>query len=412
MKKNNLKVALVHDFLVDFGGAERVFEVFCEMFPEAPIYTLLYDKDKMKGRFEKREIHTSFLQKFPRFLRNHKKWLLPFLPVAPETFDLRDFDLVISSSGAWSKGIITRLNTIHIAYIHSPMRFVWDYNSAKYLKENKKSKFGFCVQPFLNYLRIWDKQAADRPDYIIANSKYTQKRIAKYYRREAEVIYPPVQQPLLPSGEGARRADEGSQDEEEISDNSKNSPQNNEPPSVSLRHLPPKGGEENSSYFLIVSRLSPYKRTDLAVKVFNKLNLPLVVIGDGEQKEYLQKIAKSNVKILGWKDDDEVARYLQEARAFVFPAVDDFGLTMIEAISVGVPVVAYREGGALEIIKEGENGEFFNEQTAESLAGGVGRFIENEKKYNKEIIKQSVEKFSKEIFVEKLRGIIGNIEGL
>jgi glycosyltransferase involved in cell wall biosynthesis len=378
MKKNNLKIALVHDFLVDFGGAERVFEVFCEMFPEAPIYTLLYDKDKMKGRFEKREIHTSFLQKFPRFLRNHKRWLLPFLPVAPETFDLRDFDLVISSSGAWSKGIITRLNTIHIAYIHSPMRFVWDYNSAKYLKENKKSKFGFCVQPFLNYLRIWDKQAADRPDYIIANSKYTQKRIAKYYRRESEVVYPPTQNFQSISNE-----------------------------SINTRYQ-----IQDARYFLIVSRLSPYKRVDLAVKVFNKLNLPLVVIGDGEQKEYLQKIAKSNVKILGWKDDDEVARYLQEARAFVFPAVDDFGLTIIEAISVGVPVVAYREGGALEIIKEGENGEFFNEQTAESLTGGVGRFIENEKKYNKEIIKQSVEKFSKEIFVEKLRGIIGNIEGL
>jgi glycosyltransferase involved in cell wall biosynthesis len=408
MNKNNLKVALVHDFLVDFGGAERVFEVLCEMFPEAPIYTLLYDKDKMSARFGGRDIRTSFLQKFPRFLRRRKKWLLPFLPVAPETFDLRDFDLVISSSGAWSKGIVTRLNTIHISYLHSPMRFAWDYNSAKYLKENKKGILGFCVHPFLNYLRLWDYQAADRPDFLIANSEYTRKRIAKYYRREAEVIYPPVQ-PLLPSGEGARRADEGSQDEEEISDNSKNSPQNNEPPSVSLRHLPPKGGEENSSYFLIVSRLSPYKRTDLAVRAFNELGLPLVVIGEGSQKKYLQKIAKENIKILGWKDDADVAKYYQNARAFVFPVVDDFGIAIIEAMSVGVPVIAYRRGGALEIVKEGENGEFFDAQSAESLIFCVKKFVEKEDGYNREMIAKSVERFSKERFMKEFDEYLNKI---
>jgi hypothetical protein len=150
----NLKIALVHDFLTQYGGAERVLDVLTEMFPDAPIYTLLYDKEKMRGKFAGREIHTSFLQKFPKCLRKRYQYLLPLFPTAPEAFDLRDFDLVISSSGAWSKGIVTKLNTIHIAYIHSPMRFVWDYNE-KYLKEDRRGKLGFLVRPYLSYLRVW-----------------------------------------------------------------------------------------------------------------------------------------------------------------------------------------------------------------------------------------------------------------
>src|SRR4030042_5298091 len=190
---NNYKVALIHDFLLYPGGAEKVLEVLAEMFPEAPIYTLLYDQEKMRGKFSDREIHTSFLQKFPKFLRKRYKYLLPLMPTAPETFDLRDFDLVISSSGAWSKGIVTKLNTIHIAYINSPIRFVWDYNE-RYVRDQKskiKNKI-FFIRLLLSYLRLWDYEAAQRPDYLIANSKYTQERIAKYYRRESSVIYPPV----------------------------------------------------------------------------------------------------------------------------------------------------------------------------------------------------------------------------
>ncbi|MFH2018878.1 MAG: glycosyltransferase, partial [bacterium] len=179
MNIKDKKIAIVHDFFLYYGGAEKVLEALAEMFPEAPIYTLVYDKEKMRGKFEGREIRTSFLQKFPRFLRRNRQWLLPFLPTAPETFDLRDFDLVISTSGAWSKGIVTKLDTIHVAYIHSPMRFAWDYNE-KYLKDNRKEKLAFLVRPILSYLRVWDKMAADRPDYLIANSRYTQERIEKY----------------------------------------------------------------------------------------------------------------------------------------------------------------------------------------------------------------------------------------
>ena len=180
------KIALVHDFLLYQGGAERVLKVLSDMYPEAPIYTLLYDEEKMGKMFEGREIKSSYLQKFPKFLKKRHRWLLPFYPVVPETFDLREYDLVISSSGAWAKGIVTKLNTIHVAYIHSPMRFVWDYNE-RYLREKGK-KPGLIGRFILSYLRLWDRLAADRPDYLIANSRYTQERIAKYYRSKNKQV--------------------------------------------------------------------------------------------------------------------------------------------------------------------------------------------------------------------------------
>lgn len=361
---NNLKIALVHDFLTQYGGAEKVLEALCEMFPEAPIYTLLYDKDKMRGKFENKDIHTSFLQKFPKFLRNNQRYLLPFLPTAPETFDLRDFDLIISSSGAWSKGIVTKLDTIHIAYLHSPMRYAWDHNE-RYVKEINKQRLNLFIRPVLNYIRMWDRQAADRPDYLVANSKYTQIRLRKYYRRDSQVIYPPA---VLSEQQG--------------------------PPAAS------ELGVENN-YFLVVSRLLPYKKVDLVIDTFNKLGLPLVIIGEGKQKKYLQKIAGENIKILGWQDEEKVQQYYANARAFIFPAEDDFGITMVEAINYGIPVIALRKGGALEIVQEGITGELFDTQNPAALADGVRRFIENEKSYDKNAMVNKAKEFSQEIFKEK-----------
>jgi glycosyltransferase involved in cell wall biosynthesis len=364
--ENNIKVAIVHDFLDTYGGAERVLGLIAEIFPQAPIYTLLHDPAKMRGKFADKEIRTSFLQKFPYFLRKRKKYFLPFMPVALETFDLRDFNLVISSSGAWSKGIITRLDTKHICYMHSPMRFVWDYNE-RYLKE-KGEKIGICKRMFLSYLRLWDFEAAQRPDLLIANSNYTKKRINKYYRRECEVVYPA-------SG-------------------------------VESENLKKKNKLIIENYFLVVSRLSKYKKVDLAVESFNKLGLPLVVIGEGDEAERLKKIAKKNVKIIGWQKDEVIGEYYKNARALIFPAIDDFGLTIIEAMGYGTPVIAICDGGAKEIVKEGETGEFFDAQTVEVLADGVRRFMENESSYDRQLIKQLAERFSKERFKNKLKELI------
>lgn len=363
---DKLKVAIVHDFLDTYGGAERVLGMICEMFPKAPIYTLLYDEEKMRGKFEDREIRVSFLQSLPRFLKKRKKYLLPLMPTVPETFDLRDFDLVISSSGAWSKGIVTRLNTIHVAYLHSPMRFVWDYKD-KYF-EDSKNKIGICKRLFLTYLRIWDFEAAQRPDVLVANSNFTKGRINKYYRREAEIVYPGLD--IFPQ-------------DKESNDNFK---------------------EKN--YFLFASRLSPYKKAELVVEVFNKMGLPLIIIGEGEEQEKIKKIAKENIKVIGWQSDEELKGYYKNCRAFIFPAVDDFGLTTIEAMSYGKPVIAIRDGGAKEIIKEGISGEFFDAQTIEVLADGVRRFLGNENKYQPDIIRKEAEKFSKENFKRNFSKIV------
>ncbi|KKQ53633.1 MAG: Mannosyl transferase [Parcubacteria group bacterium GW2011_GWD2_38_11] len=362
-----LRIALVHDFLVQWGGAERVLKELSEMYPEAPIFTLLYDKEKMHGIFAGKDIRPSYLQKFPKFLRKNYRWLLPFFPVIPETFDLREYDLVISSSGAWSKGIVTKLDTVHIAYLHSPMRFVWDYNE-RYVKETEHKKMNFLIRIIFNYLRVWDRLAADRPDYLIANSVYTQKRIEKYYRRESNVIYPPVNQEL-----GNRNLE-------------------------LEKHKPTTYNLQPKSYFLVVSRLSAYKKVDLVVEAFNKLGLPLVVIGTGEQEKYLRKIAKENIKILGWQEDSIVAQYYQNAEAFIFPTEDDFGIAPVEAMLVGVPVIAYRKGGAQETVQEGITGEFFDAQTPEVLADGVRRFLDNKDKYDKDVIKKRGEEFSRERF--------------
>ena len=370
MNADKFKVALVHDFLNQYGGAERVLLALAKIFPEAPIYTLLYDPKKMRGKFKNADVRPSFLQKFPKILKKRPKWLLPFLPTAPETFNLRDYDLVISSSGAWSKGIIVKPKTIHICYCHSPMRFVWDWNE-KYLGEHNLGKGRrIFARLLLNYVRMWDKAAADRPDFFIANSRATETRIKKYYGRESEVVYPPV----------------------------------NVKSAVTEKN-------ESKDYFLIVSRLSPYKKVEVAVEAMNKLNLPLVVIGEGAPKyvKYLKSIAGPKTKFLGWKSDEETKKYFAACRAFIFPGEDDFGIAPVEAMSFGKPVIALRKGGATETIIEGETGEFFEESAIEVLADAVRRFQENEKNYDPAKIRAQAEKFSKDKFVENIERVIEEI---
>jgi glycosyltransferase involved in cell wall biosynthesis len=233
------------------------------------------------------------------------------------------------------------------------------------------------VRLFLNYLRVWDRVSADRPDYLIANSQFTEERIKKYYGRESMIIYPPV-------------------------DNNDQFPMTNFQ-SNSKSQIP------NSSYFLIVSRLSPYKKIDAVVEAFNKLELPLVIIGEGLQEKYLKKIAKSNIKILDWQSDDKIQEYYAGARALIFAGVDDFGMTMVEALSHGVPVLALQKGGALEIVAEGKTGEFFASNKSEIIAECVRRFVEKEKEYDRNFIIESAKKFSKERFIKEIEEYIERI---
>ncbi len=396
MNIKDLKVALVHDFLDQYGGAERVLEVLAEMFPKAPIFTLLYDKEKMSAQggpalsWLNREIHTSFLQKFPKFWRQRKKWLLPFMPTAPETFNLRDFDLIITSSGAWSKGIVTRLNTVHISYLHSPMRFVWDSNE-EYLQEKEGSKkIGFLARIILNYIRVWDKVAADRPDYLISNSIHTKRRVKKYYGRESQVIYPPV-------------------NTQHVTCNT----QHNKNPSLTL---PLEKGENTTNYqlpttnyFLVVSRLSAYKKIDKIIEAFNKLELPLLIVGEGAEEKNLKVIAEKNISFLGFQNEADLQKIYAGARAFIFANEDDFGIAPVEAMSCGVPVLALRKGGVLETVIEGKTGEFFNSNEPEIIADSVRRFIEKESNYDRETIKKRANEFSRKIFVENLEGFINKI---
>ncbi len=370
------KVALVHDFLVSYGGAERVFEMLCEMYPEAPVYTLLYDTDRMKDHFKGRDIRTSWLGKLPKFIQKRYRLFLPFFPAAVESLDLREFDLVISSSGAWSKGIITRLNTTHVAYLHSPMRYAWDYHES-YLQElGAHGRRSIFTRMLMSYLRIWDKQAAERPDVLLANSHFTQARIGKYYRREAAVIYPPV----------SLYEQTGSQD--------------------GFGKLP-----EKREYFLVVSRLTRSKKIDAVVETFNKLSLPLVVVGAGSEEQRLKKRADQHIRFTGFVEDNELAELYRGARAIIFPSEEDFGMVAAEALSFGTPVIGLEYGGLREIVTSGVTGEFFHASVPEIIAEAVRRFLEKEGTYDVAVMQESVRKFSKENFQYAIGEVIDGKSG-
>lgn len=358
-QEKKIRVALVHDFLLYRGGAERVLRALADMFPEAPIYTLLYDCDGMRGMFDDRDVRMSFLGSWPGWIRKRYRWLLPMYGSATEAIDFRDFDLVISSSGAWTKGIITRLRTKHMAYIHSPMRFVWDENE-RYLAES--GGFHCFKRIFLSYLRLWDYEASTRPDILISNSLYTKSRVKKYYRRSTEVVYPPVQRYF-----------------------------GTEPPAVYLDNRP----------FLTVSRLSKYKRTEEIVRAFAQLELPLVVVGTGRELLRLEKIASPNVRFTGDISDEDIGNLYTKARAFVFASDEDFGLALAEAQSAGLPAIALFAGGAKEIIDE-SSGVFFTESTASHIVSAVSEYIKRESSFDRDRIRKNSERFSKEKFQENI----------
>lgn len=356
-----MKVALVHDFLLKLGGAERVLGVLSEMYPEAPIYTLLYDEEVCGKVFPSDRVHTSKLQNFPGFLRRRHRLLTSMFPRAIEELDLSGYDLVISSSAAYSHGLIVPVDTKHICYCHSPMRYAWDH-APKYLEENRISGWRKILYALLmKNLREWDQVAAQRPDKYLANSQTVALRLKKYYKVDASVVFPPVDVHKF------------------------------------------KVTEENSDYFLIVSTLTPYKRIDLAVQLFNKIGRRLVVIGDGPHREYLEAIAADNIDFLGFKEDEEVREYMQNCRALLFPGEDDFGIVPVEAMACGKPVLAYGKGGALETIVPGQTGEFFYEPTVESMEDALARLMYNEKKYKPLSIRRHANLFGREEFEKKVK---------
>jgi glycosyltransferase involved in cell wall biosynthesis len=366
LEHQSKKIALAHDFLLAWGGAERTFKVLADAYPEAPIYTLLADPAFVAKHFPGREIRTSFLQKFPAWLRSRYRLLLPFYPVAVEAIDLRDFDLVISSSGAWMKGLVTRLHTYHIAYLHSPMRYVWD-SQERYLREIGREKNLF-VRILLSYLRVWDRQSAERPDILIVNSAFTRRRVEKYYRREATVVFPPA--------------------------------------GILAEQYPADGSlVETKAYFLIVARLTRSKRVDTVVEAFNRLELPLLVVGAGPEEKALREMAGPTIRFTGVQSDKELARTYRLARAIIVPSEEDFGMVVVEAFSFGVPAVALSSGAAEELVQSEVTGELFTGSTPEMVADGVRRFLERESLYRPETLWAKAASYGSQAFVSNIRQV-------
>ncbi len=371
-----LKIALIHDHLAQDGGAEKVLEVLADMFPQAVIYTLLYDKEKVKKRFKGRQIESSIIQKLPFGVKRYK-WYLSLMPMAVEFFDLREFDLVISDTSSFAKGVITLPETPHICYCHTPTRYLWS-DTHQYINELKYNKyFKKIISLVLNRLRVWDYAASSRVDHYIANSQAVRKRIKKYYRRESQVIYPPVDV-----------------DKFYISD---------------LSHQ-----RKDEHYFLAGCRLAPYKRIDILIEAFKELgsDYKLKIFGDGVDLKRLKKMAKNheNIEFLGRVDSERLASLYSHAQAYLNPQEEDFGITAVESMASGRPVIAYKKGGALETIKEGETGLLFNKQTKEEIINTIKDFREKslrgDYKWNSQIIREEALKFRTQNFREKIKEFI------
>ena len=368
-----MKVALVHDWLVNLSGAERVLLELHKIFPEAPIYTIFSNKKFTNLYFSGVEIRTSFLQKIPSIAKNFK-YLFFLMPIAIESFDLSEFDLVISSSAIFSKGLILKPKTRHICYCYSPTRQIWDLSSINNAKHPVLYSLG------QHFLRIWDRQASDRVDQFVAISKHVAERIKKYYRKEAVIIYPPMTLNI--------------------------NPVQNSKQTQNIKHE-----TQNTDYYLIVSRLYKHKNIDLVVETFNKLDLPLIIIGAGPEysnlKRKIEKIKK--IKMLEFVPDEKLPHYYKNCRAFIMPQEEDFGLTPVEAMSFGKPVLALRHGGATETVIEGVTGEFFDDPIPEALANGIRRLNENYSNYDPIIIRNRVKQFSPETFEKKMLQLITSI---
>ena len=350
------------------GGAENVLLTLHEIFPEAPIFTSFYRPEAMPAAFRSLDIRTTFLQKLGPLTRYPRhQMLLPLYPAAFERLDLREYDVILSNSSAWCKGVITREDARHICYCLSPMRFAW--NTREYLAGEQIGWLPRQVLPaVLSRIRAWDVATNARVDDFIAISRAIAARIKSYYNREASIIFPPVDTSLFAPSD----------------------------------HV--------ADYFLIVSRLVPYKRVDLAIQAFNQLGLPLRIIGDGRDRARLESMAKPNVQFLGYVDDETRRRHLSQCRALVFPGEEDFGLVPVEAQASGRPVIAFAGGGALDTVVANETGLFFTEQRVESLCDAIDRFASIE--FSTERIVEHAAAFDTSVFKEKVVALIDSAGSL
>lgn len=359
-----MKVALAHDWLTNLGGAERVVQSLQKAYPKAPIYTSVYNQDRLP-QFKRANIKTSFLQRWPLATKKHQ--LFPTLrSLAFESLDFSEYDVVISSSSAEAKGIITPTETLHVSYIHTPTRYYWS-GYKDYLSNPGLGMFNPLIRLIMPWqvkkMRYWDFAAAQRPDLLIANSKVVQSRIKKYYKRDSLVVYPPVD----------------------------------------LSRFDVKKSTSDG-FYLVVSRLIPYKRVDIAVQACSQLGVRLVVVGQGPELSKLKKIAGPKVEFVGALDDDKVTKLYQRCQAFIFCAEEDFGITPLEAMACGKAVIAFGRGGARETVIEGKTGHFFDSQDSDSLKKILIKF--NNQKFNPKEIAKHAKSFSEERFINEIRGMV------
>lgn len=362
MSFKEAKIALVFDWMTNPGGAEKVNLNLHNLFPNATIFTSIFNPKKVKG-FENAAIKTSFIQNLP-FAKTKHQIYLGLMPYAYELFDLSSYDIVISSSHAAAKGIITKPETIHICYCHTPMRYAWD-NWHTYIREYKMNKIlKHFAKKRIHKIRIWDRLSADRVDYFIANSSTTKKRIEKYYNRQSTIINP----------------------------------------FIDVRKY--KISPQTKGYFLAVGRLIPYKKFDLIIDTFNKIGLPLKIVGTGIAEKELIKRANANIEFLGYVSDEELSKLYSEAEALIFPQIEDFGITPLESMASGRPVIALKKGGALDTIIDGETGIFFENQDPIDLKLAIEKYQKEKKNFNPEKIREHALSFDKKNFNKKLLSYI------
>jgi len=359
-----MKVALIHDWLTGMRGGERCLEVFCELFPHAHLYTLLHVRGSVSKLIERMPIKTSFIQNLPFSKRGYRNYL-PLFPIAIERFNLKGYDLILSCSHCVAKGIIPPPDALHISYMLTPMRYAWDMYR-EYFGANKNK----LIPSFIHYLRMWDVTSSQRVDNFLCISKHVQNRIMKYYRRDSEIIHPPIE--------------------------------------ISRFRL----GNKKEDFFLIVSSLVPYKKINLAIEAFNRLGYPLKIIGSGLEEKKLRVIAKSNIEFMGWQSDAAVAKSYSACRAVIFPGEEDFGIVPVEAMASGKPVIAYGRGGILETVISYDlsagggktaTGLFFHQPHVDSLIDAVERFNHIEGELDPAAIRRHALQWDREIFKEKIK---------